>query len=399
MKRTQSDDASRLLSRQMDMLESAVGAPVARTREGDEIGDSALFMDEDDDGDIENSDDEDVRDQIEVEEMSEARNGLGTGLRMSSSPESELLDSPIKDDEVQGSQEAAIDLSGKLVIDAEEAQALVARVTKVASELQQRYEETKHMNDIVVTKMESATNEVLHLKSENEALRASLSFDHSELLFLKLQLKGIELTADALADGDQRSNSNLSKDLADGIERWKSDWKDVDLKFKARRATYGMDKPPEKPTSTDLKDFGDDEHITMSEVMKAKLPKKIISIKRPQTGRSFTVPPPRPLELPTPSVTTVDEESPDQEEEAAILEQQRDLDADAITTSSEGWYDEEKEDEEDDDDDDVEARASEDDIGDKEADLDAVEDVEPEKSPWEELWDDLTAFVGMQRDD
>ncbi|KAF2100107.1 hypothetical protein NA57DRAFT_56033 [Rhizodiscina lignyota] len=408
LKRTQSEDANSVLSRELDILESAVGAPIPRTREGDDVVDSALFMDEDD-GDIESSDDEEEEGQEQgqggQEEMTESRNGLGA--RMSSSPESELLDSPVE--EQQHQEELEHDMSGKVVMDAEDAHALVARVTKVASELRERFEETKHMNDLMVTKMETASNEVLHLRSENEALRADLSFDHSELLFLKLQLKAVELAIDAHADGDKQFTNNLSKSLTDGIEKWKSDWQDVDLKFKARRAKYGMTEPPEEQTSPSPKTFDEDGHIKMPEVMKAKMPKKILSITRPHNTRSFTAPPPMQNQPPTPPLTARDGESNgDEDEQAAILESQKALDSDAITTSdeeeeddmddlSDGDEEEEEENDEDedgdDDDDDDEASV------DEEEDVDELEAAAPEKTPFQELWDSLTEFVGMARGD
>ena len=109
LQRTPSDDATRLL----DVLESAVSAPIATTREGDGVGDSGIFVedDEEEEGyrrpDVESSssseEEQDDGEANEVESVRESRNGLG--MRMSDSPESEVLDSPVDAGEEEDEEE------------------------------------------------------------------------------------------------------------------------------------------------------------------------------------------------------------------------------------------------------------------------------------------------------
>lgn len=62
--------------------------------------------------------------------------------------------------------------------------------------------------------------------------RTDLSFDHSELLFLKLQLKALEVQS--------LPHLNLAQahHLHEGVERWKLDWEDVDRRLRDRRGRY-----------------------------------------------------------------------------------------------------------------------------------------------------------------
>ncbi|MBE7179679.1 MAG: hypothetical protein INR71_00440 [Terriglobus roseus] len=311
LRRSLSDDASKDIEVGLDALENRIQAPEVKSRESADVADSGLFVDDDEDeADAEDDDVYDSQEDSSDDDMVKSRDGLG--LRMSSSPESELLESPFDSASVRSA------LANKVVMDNEEALALVARVTKVAKELRERHEEVRHLNDQMVGRLENASNEVLHLRSENEALRADLSFDHSELLFLKLQLKAVQLSIEPHIPADGQYTSSVSKSLSEGLERWKKDWKDVDLKFQARRARYAMADPPastndDTATSIRTTRSGSQQRPAATEL---RLPTRIVAIRRPNAPRSFTSPPvktvsPAPAEPLTPDLTSGSEDEHD----------------------------------------------------------------------------------------
>lgn len=121
------------------------------------------------------------------------------------------------------------------------AQSVLVRVTKVHDDLQRRFDEIRDLSERQADQIEEATSENLKLRSENEALKADLAFDHSELLYLQLQLKSLEVQADELYEeqydeGDpQRERQVL---LADGLDQWHGVWDDVNARQRGRRVTH-----------------------------------------------------------------------------------------------------------------------------------------------------------------
>lgn len=121
---------------------------------------------------------------------------------------------------------------------------LLERVTKANRDLRARFDEMQKLNDEHMLQLEDTTREVLKLRSETEALKADLGFDHSELLFLKLQLKALEVQADALLmddsgrDGEEERRKRVL--LSDDMEQWKADWDDVDARLRGRREKHNV---------------------------------------------------------------------------------------------------------------------------------------------------------------
>ncbi|TKA61076.1 hypothetical protein B0A55_10263 [Friedmanniomyces simplex] len=124
-----------------------------------------------------------------------------------------------------------------------EAQRVLDAVTKVEKELRQRYAELVKSNDFHMQQIEDRQQEIERLRTENEALRSDLGFDHSELLFLKLQMKAIRVeVGDAEREG---MGSNTPKRLdswrrrtLEETDRWHTDWHDVDARFRRRRSKH-----------------------------------------------------------------------------------------------------------------------------------------------------------------
>ncbi|PSK40130.1 hypothetical protein B9Z65_8070 [Elsinoe australis] len=119
-----------------------------------------------------------------------------------------------------------------------EAQAVLERVSKANIDLRERFEEMRELNDQHAFQVEESTREALTLRSENESLKSTLAFDHSELLFLKLQLKALEVQAGEGDEDETEQEHDKRLVLEDAIDQWKSDWDDVDARQRGRRVKH-----------------------------------------------------------------------------------------------------------------------------------------------------------------
>ncbi|KAI9793021.1 MAG: hypothetical protein M1833_000842 [Piccolia ochrophora] len=122
---------------------------------------------------------------------------------------------------------------------------VLTRVTKAVLSLQQRNEEFKvyhyrspliaaltvqqHLHDIWIMKTERAAQRILSLESQAQEMETDLATDESELTYLKVQLKTLEVQA-----VNHRPEEEDAM-LTEGIRRWKLDWADVDQRFYSRR--------------------------------------------------------------------------------------------------------------------------------------------------------------------
>jgi hypothetical protein len=89
--------------------------------------------------------------------------------------------------------------------------------------------------------IEDLTTQLMTVKSENDSLKQDLGFDHSELLFLKLQLQALEVQKE---NYDHNNQVLLAEDLV----QWKADWDSVDARLRSRRQKNRV-------TSADIKDL------------------------------------------------------------------------------------------------------------------------------------------------
>jgi hypothetical protein len=115
-----------------------------------------------------------------------------------------------------------------------EAQTALRFLTEAQEQLRQRHQELVNLNEEHSLDMEEKEMEVERLRSENESLKSDLGFDHSELLFLELQLKSLEVDCE-----DSMYHPKLER-LQRQMENWRDDWRDVEARFKQRRARYGV---------------------------------------------------------------------------------------------------------------------------------------------------------------
>ena len=124
-----------------------------------------------------------------------------------------------------------------------EAQTALHFLTKAQEQLKQRHQELVNLNEEHSLDMEEKEMEVERLRSENESLKSDLGFDHSELLFLELQLKSLEVECE-----DSMYHPKLER-LQRQMENWRDDWRDVEARFKKRRARYGVTSHNDKTES------------------------------------------------------------------------------------------------------------------------------------------------------
>jgi hypothetical protein len=125
-----------------------------------------------------------------------------------------------------------------------EAQTALRFLTEAQEQLRQRHQELVNLNEEHSLEMEEREMEVERLRSENESLKSDLGFDHSELLFLELQLKSLEVDCE-----DSMYHPKLER-LQRQMENWRDDWRDVEARFKQRRARYGVAAQGDKADET-----------------------------------------------------------------------------------------------------------------------------------------------------
>ncbi|KAK4508610.1 hypothetical protein PRZ48_002349 [Zasmidium cellare] len=127
-------------------------------------------------------------------------------------------------------------------------QDLLEDLGKAQLELGKRYAEVRELNEYHNAQIEERDTQIEQLRSENEGLRSDLGFEYSELLFLKLQMKSLEVDVDTLSGDDldssateaQRAKLSKKNSILSEMDRWRSDWQDVEGRFKRRRSKYGV---------------------------------------------------------------------------------------------------------------------------------------------------------------
>lgn len=134
-------------------------------------------------------------------------------------------------------------------------QELLEKLNTVQAELRQRHADFAELHERHYTVIEEKEAEIEQLRSENEGLRQDLGFEYSELLFLKLQMKSLEVDIDDLRNinntqlsSEQRTKKN---EILSEMDRWRtdSDWQDVEARFKRRRSKYGIPTSPVRKDS------------------------------------------------------------------------------------------------------------------------------------------------------
>ncbi|KAF2089883.1 hypothetical protein K490DRAFT_62760 [Saccharata proteae CBS 121410] len=128
---------------------------------------------------------------------------------------------------------------------------VIETMTKMSSELRQRYTELQEVNSLLATKLEKTNEENLTFRAINESMRSDFLAVRSQLQFLKLQLRSLE-------EGFAPSAKN-DFHLFDTIERWKADWRKLDQRTRKYQEDYSGDAPRQDllfdTTTTDVDDL------------------------------------------------------------------------------------------------------------------------------------------------
>ncbi|OLN92275.1 hypothetical protein CCHL11_01565 [Colletotrichum chlorophyti] len=97
---------------------------------------------------------------------------------------------------------------------ASEAAKLNTELETLVTNLKARQEESEHIHQLLVTRAERAAQRIIFLQGRVQNLEEELQENDSELTFLRLGLKAIEVQCPADVDDD----------LARSIQNWKTDW-------------------------------------------------------------------------------------------------------------------------------------------------------------------------------
>ncbi|KAI9820591.1 MAG: hypothetical protein M1827_004960 [Pycnora praestabilis] len=113
--------------------------------------------------------------------------------------------------------------------DVAEVRRMLLRLSKATSELCCRQKELQHVYDLCITKNQIAEQEIRELKSQVGEFESTIQENRSELTYLKLELKILEIQVSPYIPRDDNDG------LKAGIERWKLDWQDVNRRMKTRQ--------------------------------------------------------------------------------------------------------------------------------------------------------------------
>lgn len=240
--RTEEREVLNLVGRKVGEVEAELEALHSQTRMPADLEDSGLFMDDDDD---------DRELMVGVLEEGEGE-GEGTpAARPDSAAAAGLgIDDHTSELDVS-SPPIAMDttVEPELDVQLEEARRVLENVSRAQEELRKRHTELVALNDTHLLQIEDSEHEVEQLRSENEGLKADLGFDHSELLFLKLQMKALEVEVDGVCEAPQVGGrgsqggdcgGGRGRRVLEDLNRWRRDWHDVDARFKRRQSRSGV---------------------------------------------------------------------------------------------------------------------------------------------------------------
>lgn len=211
--------ALRIIGRRMSEIERDVEALHSQSRQPAELDGSGLFMDENEEGKTE--------DQIQAQRHRQKPQALQFGLDGASETN-------------HTTDECNFDISREreenLIT---EAQRVLESVTQAQNQLRYRYDEMRDFNHTHSMDMEEKEQELEHLRSQNEALKSDLNFDHTELLLLESQIKHLESSVETELD------DGLAQKLDREVGALKEDWSETLERFRRRRQRYsdGGDDP------------------------------------------------------------------------------------------------------------------------------------------------------------
>nr|POE90582.1 hypothetical protein CFP56_60195 [Quercus suber] len=232
---TREDKSGNILNvvwKKVSEIEDEVQTLQSRSDGSPDMRDSALFMQEDDAPLRPLKDDASmVHDEEQLDDTVE---------QSATSQEPDPNAQPVEDKEDGGkSKRTLVEQQAEHDFAILEAQRIFANVSKVQEQIRQRYAEFREMQYSSNVEIEDKEQELEGLRAENERLRSDIGFDHSELLFLKLQFKALEVEVADL-EGSKRISEMKRSRIMREMKSWRTDWRAVEHKFKRRLSRYGV---------------------------------------------------------------------------------------------------------------------------------------------------------------
>ena len=177
-------------------------------------------------------------------------------------------------------------------------------------------------------------------------MQAELHHSHSDFLFLKMQLRALEVQASPYL------KATASDPLKESIERWKADWKAADMRLRNVSHEDEEHNANGDVTSVDLTDTSD---LTQQSIGSTRPLKSRLTITRPDTVTHHNADPFMAESTPPPKAAP---------ERGSSIE--------PIVQSVDSKADEDFSDEH-----------------------EGISDTQTLKTPWQELWDSLAEFAGI----
>lgn len=358
-----------IVGNKLDSIELELNSLHSQTRMPPELEDSGLFMEEEEAGD----------------ETEKSVIPSGLGVQYDGANNDVFEEQPTKEQ-----KQAEYDY---LLV---QAQQVLSNVSKAQEKLKQRHAELREINDTHTIEMDEKDRHIEELKSENEAMQMDLSHDHSELLFLKLQYKALEVEVDALDDdAPARAQPAQRKKLQEEMDRWRSDWHDVDGRMKKRRSQYGVVSPQNRRDSHAEGGAGRDDDWKLETVKKGHGRVQSIVIRRTTSaGYPFGLDGADDSEDESKAVSTASTDETATTARPAYADESTQTDSAPASERDSDFDDGESEEAPPLDDDcaiTTSSEADETEYGDFEEKTTAL----PAKSAWQDLWDGLSSLAGM----
>ncbi|RDW62768.1 hypothetical protein BP5796_11070 [Coleophoma crateriformis] len=114
---------------------------------------------------------------------------------------------------------------------------LATQLSNALSEIKARKEESNHIHDLLVVRCEHAASRILSLEEHISQVEEDYEACQSELKFLRLQLRAMEVQCLRHVPPDE------DEELTESIRNWKVDWEDIDRRTKARRKKARIPRP------------------------------------------------------------------------------------------------------------------------------------------------------------
>lgn len=177
-------------------------------------------------------------------------------------------------------------------------------------------------------------------------MQAELHHSRSDFLFLKMQLRALEVQVAPYLKAD------AGDPLKESIERWKADWKTADMRLRNASHEDNEHKTNGDVTLMDLTETSD---LTQQSPGSTRLPKSRLTITRPDATNHHTADP------------FITEGTPPQNEAPERGSSAEPTIQNAGPKADEDFFDEHE----------------------------GPPDTQTSKTPWQELWDSLAEFAGI----